>query len=333
MGKTKTKKLLWLPDPEEVDFSGIKASELRKKFTRRNYTNSKFITSIEAVTFFYLASSDFNLRRMLLNYERERVSKLLTNVTQIRKFCNAIGLNKIFISTGRAEFIKIPFEVAVLNNLDIPRGMRLENSLLIADKTTLLHSKYSSIEELARDIVVSHYISIIEGVINTNTMKIIKEYSNPVLEELLKMFHVRTKPPEKLIKPPCIQKIEAGEVSVGARNNSLFALINYYKYIQVYIIKKVDYSEIEKRVREANSRFPEPLSEKELTSLINYHLYGARGDTIYSYCGFIRKNAPELCPFKDRNECREWFKSQLNSKKRGLKNRGKVSHRGKTVKR
>jgi hypothetical protein len=106
-------------------------------------------------------------------------------------------------------------------------------------------------------------------------------------------IHSTEKPPEmENIEADCIKNVFKGGLTEGKRNDTAFALANYYKYV-----KTMNPTEIRSLVRDWNKRNKNPLPDRELSSIVTSALKSDKkiGCKRWTDLGF--------CPHEDKKHC------------------------------
>ena len=294
--------LISLPDVEEVE--GVSYELLEKlyiKYRREGILYGPIMT----VLLYAGAISDRNLRS-ILEFERKRLRdvKRLSKIFGIPErdvmaeviegVAERLGLQLDVSVSKKAHSVTMSLPVAIAFGIEPDARMIVRKGIIVMSL------------EKGYDAVVEAYINTVENIIREEREELIQMFSNiePVKGLVEKYFReVSNNVGRKVEKlPPCVENILDGNVEPGSRNTALVSMVHLLKFLRKEFRFKVSDEELENLVREANSKFPEPLPEREVENIIKYHIHTYR-DKIYNACSMIRREAPELCPYGDHKEC------------------------------
>ncbi len=309
-------KLIYYPEnPEELVFP---QSEDEIKESIKKYIELGEIDDIYLIYFWNGVTISNYVRKKLLSFEQERLVKFFERKPKEKKYELSLQLLSVFIDEPNivrrrsGEYIVIPVKtISVIGYNKISYSMFIEKDNLFIPK------------EQIDDVAIFIYIRFLETLAILNR-SIIREKlrSDVVIDYIKKKFKIKT--PKLVDEPPCIKRIKEG-VSEGMRNNALFALISFYKYLREQYNIDIPNEKIEEIVKETNEKCDPPLPPNNIDYMITYHLYGAGKYNLYNFCGFIRKNIPELCEGNPK-ECWKLMFSSKKSKKEKVRKNKKQTH-------
>ena len=314
MGLEKYRKYLFINLPPE-DFSMDKITEDELKKMYNVYKRKGILYEPLSAVFLYAITVSPFTKSKILNYEQKRLKNKMTISrtfgVSLAKTDDVIFqivenvLDKFDVTHTTVKELQqfiIPFYEIISLGIEPQDFISVEKGIVVLP----LHDAYK-LSILIHTNYVNHLLESYRGeILKRFGTKEVRKFVNEVLKATtyeVKKF------------PPCVEHILNGDVPVGARNNSLFALINFFKYIRSAFNYPITDEEIEEFVWRANRKFPEPLRDREVRNLINYHLY-KNADKVYNSCSIIRNEIPELCPYSDRKEC---WKNILKANKPTLK--------------
>jgi len=302
-------KLLYFPD----DVENLEFPKSEEEITEaiKKYINEGEITNTYLIYFWNGVTMNNYVRRKLLDFEKERILGYFNKVPKEKKYKLSTELLSIFLQNIKivnrrsGKYLEIPLKtIVVIGYNKITYSMFIENNNL-----------YIPIEQLS-DVAVFIYIRFLETLAILNKSEIREKLKSDIVTNYIKKkFKVKT--PKLQNEPPCITRIKEG-VSEGMRNNALFALISFYKYLREQYNIDIPNEKIEEIVREANEKCDPPLPPNTVDYIISYHLYGGGKYNIYNFCGFIRKNIPELCD-SDPKTCWKIMFSKSRTKTKSKK--------------
>lgn len=302
-------------NPEGVDLSKITYEEVSEMF--KNYVNLFELPPEAVALFLYASSVSYEAMLKLLRLEEKR----------IRNYVRKVGKSKSYIIGKKivSDYVGIKFkEESAINRyyaiFDIEFVALVANEKVI--KNILEKQGFSGTIRVGRIVVMDTYFldfaleiykSYLQTLVLTNRAEFIQMFKNEVFDKFVE-DELKTYSYKITSFPPCIETIIRDGVSEGMRNNSLFALVSFFKMIRTYYGYDISDSKIEEIVWKTNQKFDPPLSNADVTRLLTYHLYGSGQHKIYNYCGVIRRNMPSLCPMNPKECFRRHFKKITKKK-------------------
>lgn len=320
-------------NPNQIDYNTLKKEweEYKKVGVLREYSSALFL---------YLSARNYSTMSKLLNYEKIRILKKINrnNYQEILKevpledreyylfkeLIKRFGIDKhikitketIGLNPTKQTTIKMTIETAVL--LNIINVIKNTNTIMKIQKgeVTIIPQDRKIILKIVNNI----YINMLQQLITQNRNQILQKYNSQSFEKIAEKENIYE---YKLTKfPPCIEQALNGDIPEGQRNNVMFSLINFLKASVIMYGANYTKEDITNMIIEANNKMPSPLPEREIRSLIKYHI-NQHFFKIYGWCNKMQEAG--LCTEKNFSTCmRKYFKKQHNTKK--LSKNKNISH-------
>ena len=264
---------------------------------------------------FFSALAFPQTKNRYLNFERKRITEIgyyLSNkrkINVVRKIAKAIYPDAEITGSEDQTLVKLPLvEFLMMVNIN-----NINTTYVIDNGYVILYPNN------AVKLITDLYIAFLKYTFLVNKNEILTQVmTENVKEYFKKKYHIEEVTLKKF--PPCIERIINEGVEEGGRNNALFSLLSFFKYLREKYNIQLNDDEIIKYVETANSNFKPPLPDRTVEYMITYHLYGSGKEKVYNFCSFIRKNLPGLCT-SDPKTC---WRMMLTRKKNDENTKKKV---------
>jgi len=295
-------RLVYIPDESVIrDFS---IEDIEKAYNR--YLKDGTLSDEFLFLFWYVVAVGSSFSSRFVRTEVERLKNFLASLPKKERIEKAREIIRVILGDDIGSFDSSFVKIKV-SRLALIGFTRLPLSSKIVKNMAILH--INKLPGLATQVYRLYILTMVEvnkSLIFSMTPDSVKEFAKVKLKVEAKQIYNY---------PPCIQRIMEG-VEEGYRNNSLFALISFFKYMRDRYGVEFSDEFIEKTVREVNERFDPPLPENSVDYLITYHLYGHSKFTVYNFCGFIRRAMPEFCEGSPKECWRLMFRKPRKRVKR-----------------